>query len=234
MIASIHQPAYIPWLGYFDKISKSDVHIFFDDAQYSKNNLFNRNQIKTPKGKIWLTIPVKYKWGNAINETEIDNSINWREKHWKTITCNYSKALFFKEYAGIFEDFYSKDWNILSDLTIAMNKIISETMGIKTKFIKSSDLNAEGMSNEKFISLCKTVGADIYLSGQGAKVYMNEELFNKNKITVEYQEFSYPEYKQLWGDFIPNLSAIDYLFNCGVKEKSGKNYSEGDNELIGF
>ncbi|MGA2917085.1 WbqC family protein [Methanoregula sp.] len=219
MIASIHQPAYLPWLGYFDKISKSDVHIFFDDAQYSKNNLFNRNRIKTQIGELWLTVPVRYKSGRSIHETEIDNSGNWREKHWKTITCNYSKTLFFKEYAGIFEEIYSRDWKILSDLTIAMNETICEIMGIKTKFYRSSELKAEGMSNEKLINLCKTVGADVYLSGQGAKVYMKEDLFREHGITVEYQEFSYPRYPQAWGDFIPNLSVIDYLFNCGVEEK---------------
>jgi hypothetical protein len=219
MIASIHQPAYLPWLGYFDKISKSDVHIFFDDAQYSKNNLFNRNRIKTQIGELWLTVPVRYKSGRSICETEIDNSGNWREKHWKTITCNYSKTLFFKEYAGIFEEIYSRDWKILSDLTIAMNETICEIMGIKTKFYRSSELKSEGMSNEKLINLCKTVGADVYLSGQGAKVYMKEDLFREHGITVEYQEFSYSRYPQAWGDFIPNLSVIDYLFNCGVEKK---------------
>jgi hypothetical protein len=218
MIASIHQPAYLPWLGYFDKISKSDVHIFFDDAQYSKNNLFNRNRIKTQIGELWLTVPIRYKSGRSICETEIDNSSNWREKHWKTITCNYSKARFFKEYAGMFEEIYSRDWKILSDLTIAMNETICEIMGIKTKFYRSSELKAEGMSNEKLINLCKNIGADVYLSGQGAKAYMNEDLFREQGITVEYQEFSYPVYPQQWGEFIPNLSVIDYLFNCGVEK----------------
>jgi len=220
MIVSIHQPAYIPWLGYFDKISKSDIHIFFDNAQYSKNNLFNRNKIKTPQGDVWLTIPVKYKKGKSINEIEIDNSTNWREKHWKTITCNYSKSLFFDKYIGIFEYFYLNDWRYLSDFTIAMNKKICQMMGIQTKFVISSEIQTDGISNEKLINLCKKVDADVYLSGQGAKVYMNEKLFNESKIKVEYQNFSYPTYKQLWGDFIPNLSVIDYIFNCGLKEKS--------------
>jgi hypothetical protein len=218
MIASIHQPAYLPWLGYFDKISKSDVHIFFDNALYSKKNIFNRNKIKTPLGGIWLTIPLRNKSRSKfLNEIEIDNSSNWREKHWKTISSNYKKALFFNEYAGIFEELYSMDWKILTDLTMKMNEKICETMGIKTKFFKSSEFETEGKKNERIISLCKAIGADVYLSGQGAKVYMNDELFHENKITVEYQEFSYPEYHQLWGDFIPNLSVIDYMFNCGIE-----------------
>jgi len=219
MKVSIHQPAYIPWLGYFDKIAKSDIHIFFDDAQYSKNNLFNRNKIKTPKGEAWLTIPVKYKSDLPICRTEIDNSTDWRQNHWKTIQMNYSKAPYFKQFSKIFEEIYSKDWKYLSDINIEMNKKIAELSDIKTKFVSSSELEAEGTSNQKLINLCKAVKADTYLSGQGAKVYMDEKLFEENGISVEYQDFKYPEYRQLWGDFIPNLSVLDYLFNHGAKIK---------------
>ena len=216
MIASIHQPAYIPWLGYFDKLSKSDIHIFFDDAEYSKNNLFNRNKIKTPQGAIWLTVPIKYKSGLPINKTKIDNSSVWQEEHWKTLNANYARAPHFKKYSDIFfKKIYSQDWEFLSDLTIEMNKIIADLLEIKVKFMKSSDLNVEGKRNEKLINLCKKAEADVYLSGQGARVYMDENLFLLNNIKVIYQEFQHPAYEQLWGDFIPNLSAFDFLFNCG-------------------
>jgi len=225
MIVSTHQPAYVPWLGYFDKIAKSDIHIFFDDADYSKNNLFNRNKIKTPKGESWITIPISYKSSMPICETKIDNSSNWTENHLKTIKMNYAKAPYFKEYSDIFEKFYSQKWDYLSDITIPMNKLIAKALGIKIKFIKSSELNVEGAKNEKLINLCKAVGADTYLSGRGAKdvnfnphgkPYLDEEMFLKNNIKVKYQQFSHPTYKQLWGNFIPNLSIIDFLFNCGV------------------
>lgn len=215
MTVSIHQPAHLPWLGYFDKIAKSDFHIFFDDAEYSKNNLFNRNKIKTPRGELWLTIPVKYKSDLPICKTLIDNSADWKKNHWKTIKINYSKAPFFENYSDFFEKFYLQNWKYLSDFTIAMNKVISELLGIKVKFVKSSELKAGGKKNEKLINLCKAVGADVYLSGQGAKTYMDEELFLKNNIKINYQKFSHPEYKQLWGKFMPNLSIIDFLFNCG-------------------
>lgn len=216
MIISIHQPAYIPWLGYFDKIAKGDIHIFFDDAEYSKNNLFNRNKIKTAQGELWLTVPIKYKSDALICTTKIDNSSDWKKKHWKTIKLNYAEAPYFKDYADIFENFYLQGQEYLSDLTIGMNKIIAELIGIKVKFIKSSDLKVDGKKNEKLINLCKAVGADIYLSGQGAKAYMDEEFFLANNIKIHYQEFHHPVYKQLWGEFIPNLSIIDFLFNCGA------------------
>ena len=218
MIVSIHQPAYIPWLKYFHKIAKSDIHIFLNDAEYSKNNLFNRNKIKTAQGEMWLTIPIKYKSDNLICETKIDNNSDWGKKHWKTIKLNYAKAPYFKEYANIFEKFYLQNYEYLSDLTIAINKAIAELLEIKVKFIKSSELKVGGTKNEKLINLCKAVDADTYLSGQGAKAYMNKNLFLNNNIKVNYQEFLNPKYKQLWGDFVPDLSIIDFLFNCGKEE----------------
>lgn len=213
---SIHQPSYMPWLGYFDKIAKSDIHIFLDDVKYSKNNLFNRNKIKTPQGEAWLTVPVKYKSDLLICQTQIDNNSNWRKNHLKTIKLNYAKAPYSKEYSDFLEKFYSKNWQYLSDLTISMNKAMADLLGIKVKFLKSSDLKVAGAKNEKLINLCKKVKADTYLSGLGAKSYLDEELFLKNNIKVNYQQFNNPIYKQLWGEFIPNLSIIDILFNCST------------------
>lgn len=214
MIVSIHQPAYIPWLGYFDKIAKSEVHIFLDDVEYSKNNLFNRNKIKTPQGWMWLTIPIYYKSNMLICDTKISNTPKWTREHWRSIKTNYSKAEYFKDYSNEIMDFYLRDWEKLMDFTISMNKKIAALLGIKTKFIKSSELHVLGKRNEKLINLCKAVGADTYLSGQGAKAYMNEKLFLANNIKIRYQDFHQPIYKQLWGDFIPNLSVIDFLFTC--------------------
>lgn len=224
MIASIHQPAYIPWLGYFHKIAQSDVHIFLDDVEYSKNNLFNRNKIKTPQGPAWLTIPVKYKSTNMICETMFDESSDWQNKHWKTIKLNYSKSKFFKEYEHFFEKIYSSSWKYLSDFNIEMNKMMSGIFGIKTKFVKSSDLNVYGESNERLVNLCHIVKADVYLSGKGAidsesnphgKPYLDVEFFKRNNIEIKVQDFPHPIYNQIWGEFIPNLSAIDFLFNEG-------------------
>jgi len=222
MIVSIHQPVYIPWLGYFHKIARSDIHIFFDDVEYSKNNLFNRNKIKTPQGTAWLTIPVVYKNHNLINQTRIDVDANWQKKHWQTIKLNYSRAPFFEKYERFFNKIYEQSWQYLSDFNMAMNKMIAEQFGIKTKFFVSSQLQVVGQSNEKLVNLCQAVKADIYFSGRGAvdkgvnpKAYLDSELFVKNNIQVQVQDFNHPVYPQLWGGFIPNLSAIDFLFNLG-------------------
>lgn len=218
MIISIHQPAYIPWLGYFDKMAKSDVHVFLDDAEYSKNNLFNRNKIKTPGGWMWLTIPVYYKSNKLICETEIDNHLNWSKKHWNALRTNYGRTKYFKEYSQILETFYLMEWEYLSDITISMNKTIASMLGIDVKFVKSSEIEVSGRGNEMLINLCKALGGDTYLSGQGAKAYMDDSLFLANGVKVVYQEFNHPIYEQLWGEFIPNLSIVDFLFNCGADE----------------
>jgi len=192
------------------------VHIFFDDAEYSKNNLFNRNKIKTANGWQWLTIPVNYKSDNLINETKIDNTIDWQKKHWKTICLNYGQAKKFQSLAGTFNKFYQKDWKYLADLTIEMNTAICQMLKIKTKLIKSSKLKVIGKGNVKLINLCKKVKANTYLSGQGAKIYMDDAMFQRYNIKVKYQQFKSLIYQQLWGDFIPDLSIIDYLFNQGI------------------
>lgn len=227
-IVSIHQPAYLPWLGYFDKIAKSDIHVFLDDAEYSNAILLGRNKIKTPQGALWLTVPVHHKNTAKIYEIKITANVNWRKKHWQTIKVNYARAPFFSQYQDIFASIYNKEWNNLADLNIYMNKMISELLGIRVRFIKSSELNAGGKRSEKLVNICKELGADVYLSGKGAvsvehnytgKPYLDIDMFKKNDIKVEIQEFSYPQHKQLWGEFIPNLSIIDILFNHGDESK---------------
>lgn len=224
MIVSIHQPAYIPWMGYFDKIAKSDIHIFLDDVEYSKNNFFNRNKIKTPIGWMWLTIPVNYKNGQKICETKISNSFDWKRKHLTAIQANYSNAKYFSKYSCELKECYNIEAMYLSDFTINMNMIIADLLDINVKFVKASDLNAQGSKNERLINLCKSVAGDTYLSGQGAKEYMDDQLFLNNGINVIYQDFTPPRYEQLWDDFIPNMSIMDYIFNCGVEYFQNKEF----------
>jgi len=120
MIVAIHQPVYLPWLGFFHKMRSSDVFVFLDDVPFSKNSVENRNLIKTPRGKLWLTMPVRTvgRYGQLIRDVEIDNSQNWAEKHWKSLSMNYRKARFYSTHAPFFETLYSKDWSKLMHLSI--------------------------------------------------------------------------------------------------------------------
>lgn len=223
MIVSIHQPNYLPWLGYFHKIANSEVFVFLDNVPYTKNSLINRNKIKTQRGASWMTLSVLTKGlnGQLIGEAEINNGMPWRETHWKTIKANYSKAPYFPDYKDRFESVYQKEWKNLAGLNETLVRLICEILGIRNvKFVRASELGVSGKSTGLLIAICKAVGADTYFSGYGGKKYMDEGLFEKEGIKLKYSEFQHPVYNQLWGDFVPNISVIDFIFNEG-----GSNFS---------
>ena len=225
MIVTIHQPEYLPWIGFFDRISKADIFVILDDVQYQKKGFINRNRIKTSQGWQWLTVPVKERESlKKINEKEIDNQTDWRQNHWKSLFYNYKKASYFKQYADFFEDIYKQNWNFLTDLDIYLIKNIMNMLGLKKEIRKSSLLKIEGKADDLLVNICKAVGADTYLSGPGPKDknyrdYMDLGKFKKQNINVVFQEFTHPAYIQQFDKqgFIPNLSIIDLLFNCGEK-----------------
>jgi hypothetical protein len=215
-IVAIHQPNFLPWIGYFYKIAKSDIFVFLDNVQYEKNGFINRNKIKTPQNAMWLTVPVNFKFGELINEVKISNHISWREKHLKTFEMNYKRSDFFEDVFEIIKGIYcSKDWQNLSDLNINLVEAVARYLGLNTPFVKSSTLGVEAKSTELLMQIVKKVGGDIYLSGFGGVKYQEETEFAKAGIKLMYSDFNHPAYKQLWGDFVPNLSVIDLLFNTG-------------------
>lgn len=218
----ITQSNYIPWKGYFDSIQLVDEVILYDDMQFTKRDWRNRNQIKTPNGLQWLSIPVevKGKYFQAINETRISES-NWNVKHWKTIQMSYSKAPFFKENKAFFEDLYLNCNEIyLSKINFRFLKGINELLGIDTKISFSSNFTLVEGKTERLVSLCKQLGATDYYSGPAAKDYMEEQLFEEEKIKVHYLDYSnYPEYKQLYPPFTHAVSIIDLLMHTGKDAK---------------
>jgi hypothetical protein len=223
MIVSINQPAYIPWLGYFQRIAVSDVHIVLDHVQFEKNSFTNRNKIKTPDGWSWLTVPVKTKnkFGKLpINLVEIDNSTNWRMKHWLTIFHSYSKAPYFHEHSSFFESVYQHEWQYLSDLCGEINNYLLNALRIDTSLLFSSQMVSEGVKDELVLNLCQKVGANTYLSGILGQNYIRKELFEIEGIKVVYQNYHHPDYPQCRGKtFEPHMSIVDLLFNCGSQSR---------------
>lgn len=220
MIITIHQPEYLPWLGFFDRIAESDIFIILDDVGYQKNGFINRNKIKTAQGWQWITVPVKGRSPNQkINEVLIDNQSDWREAQLRSLKFNYSKAPYFGEYSDFFEAVFKKDWELICDLDIYLIENIIAFLGLKTKIEKYSDMNLKGVQTERLVDICKKFGADTYLSGPGGKEYMDLGKFEEENIKVVFQEFKHPEYSQQFmkAGFIPCLSIIDLLFNCGEK-----------------
>ncbi|MFB0564869.1 MAG: WbqC family protein [Candidatus Aminicenantaceae bacterium] len=219
-IVAIHQPNYLPWAGYFYKILKCDTFVFLDNVQYEKSSFINRNRIKTSQGAAWLTVDVitKNRFGQFINEVEINNRVSWAKKHWRSISQNYSKAPNFDAYRDFFENTYQRNWEKLVDLNKYLIVAICEIIGIKdTTILDASELDVQGKGTELLINTSKAVNADVYLSGFGGAKYMEEDAFNNAGIKLKYYDFKHPVYTQLFGEFIPNLSIIDLLFNEGEK-----------------
>lgn len=221
MIVAIHQPNYIPWLGFFHKMASSDVFVLFDDAQLPRGKSFcSRTKIKTDKGEIWLTVPIKGKGElKEIKEIKIVLENNWQRKHWKSINMAYSKSSCFNKYEEHFQNIYNKNWKSLLELNFGLITLIKFIMGIKTKLVLSSDitncLHKSGL--EKILGIVKSLNGDTYLTGKGkgTQRYINKDDFERNGIKLRYQNFQHPIYTQLYGEFIPNLSVIDLIFNCG-------------------
>jgi len=214
---AIHQPQYLPWLGYFDKIQRSDFFVLLDDVQYKKSEWQNRNKIKTHQGWQWLTVPVHYTFGQKINEVLINNNTNWCEKHYRTLVTNYSTAPYFNDYKDFFKEVYNKRWKYLCELNIYLIRNLATFLGIKTELVKSSELQVNEQKTDRLVHICKKLQANVYLSGDGAREYLDLSLFANEKIRVVFQDFKHPVYSQVKcdGNFQPNMSMIDLLFNCG-------------------
>jgi len=214
-IISIHQPGYLPWLGFFKKIMYSDTFVLLDNAKYVKQQQHNRNLIRTNTGSTFLTVPVVSNSGAKINEMKISYAEKWNISHKKTIFYNYNKTTYFDDYWSFFEELYNKKFEMLLDLNLDIINFLIKKLKIKTKIISASELGIN-IQNPN-LEICKSLNADVFLAGTLGKNYINEDDFNKNGIKVEFQNFQHPIYKQKYEPFIPNIAAIDLLFNYGEK-----------------
>jgi len=221
----ILQPSYIPWRGYFDQIRRADLFIFYDDVQYDKHGWRNRNQIKTAQGKQWLTIPVHSAGatdGLLIKDVKVDWSKPWVNNHWKALTFAYSKAPYFRRYAPLLEPFYARREPLLADFTIDLTIALAREIGIsQTRFMRSSDLpGIHGEKTDRLVEILTRVGAKHYLSGPSARDYIEAEKFQRVGITLEYVDYNYPEYAQLYPPYDPHVTILDLLFMVGEQALS--------------
>jgi hypothetical protein len=216
MIVAIHQPQYLPWLGYFDKMLKADVFCYLDTVQYKKNEWQNRNRIKTSGGWQWLTVPVTYRFPQKIGEVGIDNTVNWGRKHLQALHTSYGRALFFERYIPVFEEVLSCRWESIAALNLHLIQCLREILGIADKpAVRASQIEAADDPTQRLIDICLALGGDTYLAGQGAAGYMESERFRQKGIRVVTQNFPHPVYPQLHNGFQDQLSIVDLIFNCG-------------------
>jgi hypothetical protein len=214
-IIGIHQPNYIPWLGFFYKIYKSDIFVFHDDVQFSKKGMHNFHYINTPSGPFRLKIPVKESHGDLINEVVTKDELGWKRSHLKNLKDNYKGSPFFKQVFIDYEEMLSKSYNSLSLMNISMIQSICKRLGIISNYVTASDLKLTSKKEEKVIDIVKTLNGTIYYSGSGARSYQNEENFLSRGIKLKYSNYTPFKYPQLHEPFNYNVTILDFLMNCG-------------------
>lgn len=223
-VVAISQSNYIPWKGWFDLIAHADEFILFDDVQYTRRDWRNRNQIKTPQGQIWLTIPVqvKGKYTQAIKDTLVVDG-SWAADHWRTIRQNYARAVSFGEYERELALLYESAATLthLSAVNELFTRAIASWLGIDTRVTRSMDYEVVNGKSERLLHLCKQAGATEYLSGPSAKAYLDESLFSREGIAVTWFDNSgYAEYRQLHPPFVHAVSVLDLILNEGPEARS--------------
>jgi hypothetical protein len=216
------QPGYLPWLGFFDQLRRSDVFVYYDDVQYDRHGWRNRNRIKTRQGPLWLTVPVMTggHHGQTIMDAAIDNRMPWARKHLAAISQNYARAPYLAEYLPQLEALLLRQWLRLVDLDIAAVGLMCEWLGIERKIVCASQLGIDGHRSERLLGICRHFNADCYLSGDSAQNYLNLALFADAGVRVEWQNYHHPVYPQLHGEFLPYLSALDLVLNVGPESIS--------------
>jgi hypothetical protein len=217
MRVAIHQPQYLPYLGFFHKIAHCDLFIALDNVQFQKNGLQNRNKIKTAQGWQWLTVPVRHDLGQSIREVKIQSDLPWARKHWNALVTSYQRTRYFGLYSPGLQKEYEQGDSFLCAVNMRTTTWAMDALGIQTPLRYASEFDVPGAQTELLVNLCREVGATTYLSGPGGYKYMDLEVFERAGIAVQFQDFRHPVYEQRFQQlgFIENLSVVDALFCCG-------------------
>jgi len=216
-IVCIHQPDFLPYLGFFDRLLNSDIFVMLNDVQFLRRGWHHRDKIKTSQGVQWLTVPVKKKgqYRQLIKDAKIDYQTHWKQKHLATIKFNYIKAPYFNTYFGDLQRIYDKTFEFLIDFNVELLQWILDIMQHSAQIVFASSLGVKSTRTLRLVEIVERLGGTTYFSGVGAKAYLEEHLFAERNIRLIWQDFKHPVYPQLYGEFVPNLSVLDCLLNCG-------------------
>lgn len=218
-VATISQPRYMPYLGYFHRLALSDVFVALDTVQFKAREWDRRNKIRVHGGRgwTWLTVPVmRAPRETVVREIRINNSANWQERHWRTLECSYKRAPYFDRYASGLRAFYRHRYDSRRDLNYEMTLYFCHCLGVFPEIVLASTLESTGTSTDLLVNLCQVVQADTYFSGVDGYRYIEEERFAQAGISVIYQDYNHPVYSQSHGrPFLPYMGIVDLLFNCG-------------------
>ncbi|MGB7923970.1 MAG: WbqC family protein [Pyrinomonadaceae bacterium] len=211
------QPGYLPWLGFFDQMRRADIFVYYDDVQFDKHGWRNRNRIKSPAGPHWLTVPVRReRLDQRILDVEIDNRSAWARKHTGTIRQFYARAPYLGSFLPELEELLHRRWERIVDLDVAVVEMICRWLGLEhRRTARSSELGIHGERSQRLLDLCLHFGASRYLTGDAARSYLEVDLFARHNVEVQWHDYKHPVYPQQHGPFIPYLSVLDLLLNCG-------------------
>lgn len=223
MIVAAHQPNFLPWLGYFDKMRKADLFVSVDHVQFERQGFQTRTRVRGGEGPRWITVPVvQESRDERIMDKRVDNSrcgrSRWGRKMLLTLKYAYQGTPHFAALEPALLKILDERWELLSDLNHALIELCRKALDVRTPMLKSSELGVRGARSEMVLDLCRKAGADVYLAGGGAsRRYLDLAAFEKAGIRVEWQEFAHPRYPQrpAGGEFVEKLSALDLVFNCG-------------------
>ena len=226
MIVSIMQPAFLPWLGYFNRLLLSERHVVLDHVQIdksSKTNFANRNKIRTPTGWMWLTVPLVRKGQSGklrLDQIQIAEDATWARKAWASITHNYRHAAHFDRYAPLFEPIFRSPATHLHDLNQRLTQTLLAAFGIETEMLSSARLPVSGAKDALILEICQAVGATRYISGPFGRAYLDAASFKAAGIELLFHDYVHPQYRQAHPGFEPYMSALDLLFNHGPGSRS--------------
>jgi hypothetical protein len=213
---AIHQPHYLPWLGYLAKWAEADLFVFLDTVQFAKNGWQNRNRINTPDGPRWLTVPVRARLGMTLTEVPLDTGQDWARRHLRAVEHAYARASYFRDWAPALAEFYDTRWKILAPLAVASASWLARALGITVPARLASEVSVPTTDpTGRLVALCRAVGATVYLAGRDGARYMDLAQFRAAGIEVRAQEYNHPVYAQPRGEFVPFLSALDLLLTHG-------------------
>ena len=229
MKVAIHQPQYLPWLGYLDKLDSADVFIVLDTVQFKKHEWQNRNRIRTHDGWQWLTVPIIDRFPERIAQVEINVRSDWSRKHRQALRLHYGRAPHWEPLGPALLALLERPWTRLCDLNVAVLDLLCEQLGLSAPRLLASNLTAREDPTDRLIDLCRSVGGTEYLAGESGPGYMDLERFAQAGIAVSAQAYRHPEYRQQYTPFVSNMSVVDLLLNCGPESpgvlRSGRHWS---------
>jgi len=218
----ISQPMFFPWVGMFEQIKLADCFVYYPDVQFSKGSFVNRVQIKTAAGIKWLTVPLKnVSLGQTIGEVEINDDRDWRASHLDMLSQAYSDAPYKVDMLDLVGCVYAEKFSTIAELSIKSLEVVNDYYELteNTIFRDSRELKIDGFSSQRVLDIIKAMDGDVYITGHGAKKYLEHDLFESSGVRVEYMEYEKKVYSQLHGDFTSYVSILDLIANVGSEGK---------------